>query len=194
MIASLRGQILEKDGGTAVVDVAGVGYLVFCSRGCLSAFEIGDSVHITTYTEVREDAIKLYGFTDKLEKQVFLLLNLVKGIGPKSALEIVSQVEPRELLKLIGRGEVGRIQDVRGIGRKTAERIVVELKDKVAPFAIEQQTQREWESEPLTDAVLALQALGFSRRDAERAVTEAKNAGVQLQDSGGIVREALKFI
>lgn len=197
MIASIRGQVLESDGSSVVVDVQGVGYQVFCTRACLSTFGTGDTVQITIFTEVKEDSIKLYGFADRLEKQVFILLTLVKGIGPKSALDIVSRIDARELLRLIGSGDLNTLQGVKGIGKKTAERVIVELKDKVGEYALEQQSASaslSHETEPLQDAISALQALGFTKKDAEGAVSKIQKTGVQLTDSGVIVREALRFI
>ncbi len=197
MIASLRGQVLESDGSSVVVDVQGVGYQVFCTQTCLSTFDVGDSVQVTIFTEFKQDSLKLYGFADKLEKQVFILLTLVKGIGPKSALDIVSRIPARELLRLIGSGDLHTLQSVKGIGKKTAERVIVELKDKVGEYALEQQSvssTRPDIHEPLHDAISALQALGFTKRDAERAVSEIQKTGVPLTDSGVIVREALRYI
>ena len=186
------------DGASVVVDVQGVGYQVFCTRACLSSFDIGESVQITIFTEVREDVFKLYGFADKLEKQVFILLTLVKGIGPKSSLDILSRIDARELLRLIGSGDLVKLQGVKGIGKKTAERVIVELKDKVGSYAVEQQSAHAISmiaaSEPFRDAIAALQALGFSKKDAERAVSEIEKTGVQHTDSGVIVRDALRFI
>lgn len=200
MIASLRGTVIEIDGRAATIDVNGVGYQVYCTRSCIGSLEPGSAVTVITFTEVKKELIRLYGFSDKLEKQVFILLTLVKGIGPKSALDILSRVEARELLRLIGSGNIATLQSVKGIGKKTAERVVVELKDKVGEYALEQQgisAQVIGPSDDDTgfdDALMALQALGFPRKEAERAISEVQKTGVPFDDSGVIVREALRFI
>lgn len=200
MISSLRGTVIELDGAAATIEVNGVGYQVFCTKNRLSSFTIGESVFVITFTEVKEDLFRLYGFSDRLEKQVFTLLNLVKGIGPKSALDILSRIDARELLRFIGAGDITKLQAVKGMGKKTAERVVVELKDKVAQYALEQQgltaeiTVSTIPSNGFDDALLALQALGFTRKDAERAIGEVQKMGVHHTDSGVIVREALRFI
>jgi Holliday junction DNA helicase RuvA len=205
MIATLRGEVLEIEGRQIIIDVQGVGYQVTCTMVLISELEIGKQALITTYTEVKEDAIRLYGFSSKLEKQTFLLLTMVKGIGPKSAMDVISRIEARELLKLIAHGNLATLKAVKGIGQKTAERIIVELKDKVAGFVLEQlgdapltaassggRTASQEGPNPFDDAHLALLALGFSRRDVEGVITSLQNGGVQYRDSGDIVRESLK--
>ena len=215
MIASLRGTVIELEGNLAVIDVHGVGYQVFCTQAAAATLEINTEIKIVTYTEVREDAIRIFGFESKLEKQTFLLLTLVKGIGPKSALDVLSRIDAKTLLKIIAGGDVSKLKAVKGIGQKTAERVVVELKDKVAQFVMEQYAERaghgaEIENSPkaalespaaiiFEDAKLALQALGFARRDVEEVMRTiqnqtAQNQGVQFKDSGAIVREGLKLL
>ena len=135
MISYLRGTVFHQSGTSITLDVAGVGYELVCSTSCLEAIAGEDEVQIIVYTDVREDAIKLYGFVDQLEKQVFQLLLKVKGVGAKSASEILSQVDKHDLLRLIGSGDSSRLCTVKGIGKKTADRIVLELKDQVASFA-----------------------------------------------------------
>ena len=205
MIATLRGEILEIEGRQIIIDVQGVGYQVTCTMVLVAALDVGKQAQITIYTEVKEDAIRLYGFSSKLEKQTFLLLTMVKGIGPKSAMDVISRVEARELLKLIAHGNLSTLKAVKGIGQKTAERIIVELKDKVAGFVLEQlgdapstaltsggRADSQEGPNPFDDAHLALLALGFSRRDVDGVIATLQNGGVQYRDSGDIVRESLK--
>lgn len=199
MIASLTGKIIDIESGNAVViAVGGVGYQVFCTAHCKGELHLQRDCTVLIYTEVKEDAIRLYGFYDKLEKQVFLLLTLVKGIGPKSALDIVSKVPARDILRYIGSEDRTKLSAVKGLGRKTAERIIVELKDKVGQFAVDQGSsslviEKQIVPEPIQEAILALQALGFSKKDAERAVEQVADKQT-LNDSGIVVREALRFI
>lgn len=199
MISKLTGIVDEISGAAVTIDVSGVGYLVNCSRNLVQNLEEGAEAKLVIHTDVREDAIQLYGFEDQLERKVFSLLTKVKGVGTKSALEIISRIEKRQLLRTIGAGDWHDLQTVKGIGRKTAERIIVELKDKVAEFALESSSlRREIEVEmvePVRDALEALVALGFPRKDAEGAVgkvqAEKLPGGI---DSGEIVKRALRYV
>lgn len=195
MIGQIRGIVSSVGMGTALIDVGGVGYELHCSVGCLAQLQEGSEATLVVFTEVREDLIRLHGFIDALEKQVFLMLTKVNGVGARTASDVLSQIDRRELLRAIGSGDVTRLQSLRGVGKKTAERLVVELRDSVgrlveggAPLAA--RVEREAMA-PVDDAIQALVALGFSRRDAERAVG---HVDAQALDSGAIVKEALKFV
>lgn len=198
MIAQLTGKVVYIDGVVATLDVHGVGYEVWCSQTCVQQLEVNEATTVIVYTDVKDTAITLYGFADRLERQVFSLLTEVKGVGSKSASDILSKIDKRALLRCIGSGDVTGLQAVKGIGKKTAERIVVELKDKVAAFAYESAGRRlipEKEIiEPRDEAEQALVALGFSRRDAEQAVARVIQDGQSVTDSGELVRRALQFI
>src|SRR3954463_12201058 len=138
LIASLRGHILEKHPNRIVVDVNGVGYDVFVP---LSTFyglgESGAAISLRIHTHVREDALLLYGFATLLEQELFERLISVSGIGPKVALAVLSGIEPQELMRAIERGDLARLTAIPGVGKKTSERIVLELKDRLprAPVA-----------------------------------------------------------
>lgn len=199
MIGSLTGVIKGIELFTVLIDVNGVGYEVECTEATLRKIEMGAHVSLVVFTDVREDAIVLFGFADKHEKQVFLLLQKVKGVGARTASQIISRIDKVELLRMIGAGDLTRLQSVRGIGKKLAERIIVELKDIVADHAMGRQQKLggmiEVQTEPFQDAISALEALGFSKRDAERAVSEVRTLGaVATSDSGTIVKEALRFV
>jgi Holliday junction DNA helicase RuvA len=186
-------------GNTVTLNVQGVGYEVLCSAHCIAGLAPESDATIVVYTDVKEDSIRLYGFADSLEKQVFLLLTRVKGLGAKSASDIVSRIDKRELLRAIGAGDVVKLQQLRGVGKKTAERIVVELKDRVAEYVLgrEESSGRTEEGGPFEEALAALQALGFSGREAEQAVRQVRAevpAGGALPDSGEVVRQALRFV
>ena len=197
MIALLNGTVDAVSGQTVTLDVNGVGYEIHCSRGCAEKLVPGERARIVIHTDVREDSIRLYGFEDQLEKQVFGFLTLVKGVGAKTAADIVSRVDKRELMRLIAAGDLAGLQSVKGIGRKTAERILVELKDRVAEYAADQrgaESVRPGAAAEL-EAVAALQALGFPRREAERAVAAAgKELGPEAADTGRMIKEALRFV
>lgn len=200
MIAYLRGIVLEIEGSRVVIDVQGVGYEVFCSRGCLSTLELGTEASFPVFTEVKEESLRLYGFDDRLERQVFIMLTQVKGVGAKSASDILSQINKVDLLRLIGAGESSLLQGVKGIGKKTAARIIVELKDRVMEFV-----QGVPASSSLTpskivvpdirsDAEQALQALGFPLAVAKRALESVGERALEMKDSGELVREALRYV
>jgi Holliday junction DNA helicase RuvA len=199
MIAMLKGTIDSIVGRAVTLDVAGVGYLVMCTSHCLKDAQVGQSVKLVVHTDVREDSIRLYGFEDQLEKQVFLLLTMVKGVGAKSASELVSRVEKRELLKIIAAGDITRLLQIKGVGKKTAERIIVELKDKVAEYALEGPTiagSIEQGDQPaaMELAIEGLRSLGFDRRESEQAVRLADvNLSGSGPDAAALIRESLKF-
>lgn len=201
MIARLRGRVESIDGRVVMLDVNGIGYEIVCSYGCIGRLTIGEETSILIFTDFKfqQDTVRLYGFENATEKQVFLLLIKVNGVGARSASDIISKIDTKELLRAIGAGDMHRLQTIKGVGKKTAERIVVELKDKVAEFALERQgTQLKIETEvvePFSDAIAALQALGFPLKEAERAVRLAEENGAKASaDSGAIVKEALRYV
>jgi Holliday junction DNA helicase RuvA len=205
MISRLRGEVVEIDGDAIVVDVHGVGYELACTSALLSRLSIGSQAILSVYTDVREDAIRLFGFDSAAERQIFLLLNRVSGMGPRSSLDVVSNVAIRDLLRAIGSGDVRALMSIKGVGKKKAERIVVELKDLVATMAGERAdslrsmvaVERSTQSMPgavSSDAVAALEVLGFARRDAESAVTQAVQSGGTFPEVGDLIREALRYV
>ncbi len=194
MIANITGKILDITAQSIVVDVNGVGYEVFCTGRCRDSRLVDEQIALVVHTEVREDSIRLFGFDDKLEKQVFLLLLKVRGLGAKTALDVLTQIEKRDLLRIIGSGDLDQLQLVRGIGKKTAERIIVELKDKVGEH-VRDAMSNNVASEPRNDALQALLSLGFSKRDAEFAIDKAvSQIARNFDDAGDIVKEALKYV
>ena len=177
MIAHLRGRLLEKHPNRVIVDVNGVGYDVHVP---LSTFyemaEPGEEIALRIHTHVREDALLLYGFATPLELQIFERLISVSGIGPKLALAVLSGIEPNELVSAIRTANVARLTGIPGIGKKIAERIGLELKDKMASFVAAEMavSHATAAGETLRDDVLsALINLGYHRPLAERAVDSA---------------------
>jgi Holliday junction DNA helicase RuvA len=178
VIAQLRGRILEKHPNRVIVDVNGVGYDVFIP---LSTFYVvgdaGAEVTLRTHTHVREDALSLFGFATLLEQELFERLIGVSGIGPKVALAVLSGIEPLELIKAIERQDLARLTAIPGVGKKTAERIVLELKDRlprphVAVAALGGEPVPAM-SEVRDDVLSALVNLGYHRPLAEKAVASA---------------------
>ena len=175
MIGFLRGRVLEKQPNRVLVDVNGVGYEVTVP---LSTFyDVGDEgaeVSLRVHTHVREDALQLYGFLTLLERQMFERLIAVSGIGPKLAIAVLSGLETRDLVVAVQRGDVARLTGIPGVGKKTAERIVLELKDKLTQIAVPAAADvkpQAGEGDRLRgDLLSALQNLGYHRTDAERAI------------------------
>src|SRR5581483_4135750 len=138
VIASLKGVVAEKNLSDAVIDVNGVGYRVNLSLLTLSALpEAGQSVSLRIRTVVREDAFELFGFLTRTEEELFLLLTSVSHVGPKVAMNVLSGLEVEELVGAIAKGDVARLTKIHGVGRKTAERLVLELREKVKAIALE---------------------------------------------------------
>jgi|LauGreDrversion4_2_1035121.scaffolds.fasta_scaffold159553_2 Holliday junction DNA helicase RuvA len=205
MISRLHGEVVEIDGDSIVLDVNGVGYDVACTTALLSRLSLGTRAVCSVYTDVREDAIRLFGFDSVAERHIFLLLNRVSGMGPRSSLDVVSNVAIRDLLRAIGSGDIHALMSIKGVGKKKAERIVVELRDLVATMAGEradslramvsvERSAEVPETAISSDAVSALEVLGFAKRDAESAVAQALQGRGTVGDVGELIREALRYV
>lgn len=179
MIARLRGVLSTLGPERVLVDVAGVGYEVHVSTSTLGALEntaASGAVEVLIHTHVREDAIVLFGFATALEKQLFEKLILVSGVGPKLARAVLSGLEPVRLARAISQGDATLLATISGVGKKTAERLVLELRDVVAGLAVAPTPSEDSASLPPgdEDVVGALVNLGYKRFAAERAVFEAR--------------------
>lgn len=191
MIAFLTGTVLQKHPDRLIVDIGGVGYLVHVP---LSTFynigEVSEPVALHIHTHVREDALQLFGFLTALEQELFERLTSVSGIGPKLALGVLSGIEAGELVGAIQRNDVARLTRVPGIGKKTAERMVLELKDKLAAHVAPLDPTPATAHDRLKDdLVSALQNLGYHRPPAEKAVDR-----VLAAVEGGTFEQALKSV
>jgi len=176
MIGQLRGRLADKRPNQVLVDVGGVGYLVQVPLSTYAALgELHTEVILLIHTHVREDALALYGFLSSREKHFFELLLSASGVGPSLALKILSGMSVEELVPAIRGGDLARLTQIPGVGRKTAERIVVELKDKLEAVAVEPVKQAAGSPAGTeADVVSALVNLGYETRIAENAVAEAK--------------------
>jgi Holliday junction DNA helicase RuvA len=182
LIAQLSGKLIHKQPNTIIIDIGGVGYEVTIP---LSTFyglgEVGSEAALKIHTHVREDLIQLFGFLTTLEKELFLRLTSVSGIGPKLAITMLSGLPAAELIPAIKNNDLGRLTSIPGVGRKTAERVVVELRDRIAALSLEemasaaaaQGAQAGADSMIRDDTVAALMQLGYQRAQAERAVDTA---------------------
>ena len=178
MIAALSGRLAEKEPNRIIVDVGGVGYDVAVPLSTYYKLgEAGSDVTLRVHTHVREDTLALYGFSTALELQIFERLIGVSGIGPKLALAVLSGIEVADLVRAVHAGDVGRLTAIPGIGKKTAERIGLELKDKLPPGIVDETAAGTGSGAPggelRQDLLSALLNLGYHRPLAERAVDAA---------------------
>ncbi|MFN7947871.1 MAG: Holliday junction branch migration protein RuvA [Blastocatellia bacterium] len=180
MIAHITGKLMQKQPNSVIVDVGGVGYELIVPVSTF--YELGDpgsDVSLRAYTYVREDALQLYGFRTEREKRLFLLLTSISGIGPKLAITILSGMSADELIPAIRTNDLARLVAIPGVGKKTAERLVVELRDKLAPLStpeLEQQFQSAAGTGMTPDAlrddlISGLLNLGWPKPAVEKAVT-----------------------
>ena len=192
MIARISGRIEEIGGNYAVIDVAGVGYKLFLTADTLHGMKSGSTAKFWTYLAVRDDAMDLYGFVSKKDREFFELLISVSGIGPKSALNILSLASADTLMSAIQTGSTAHLTKMSGIGKKTAEKIVLELRDKVNTISgdIEAGTASAGLSNDL-DAIEALKSLGY---DADEAREALKKVAKDILDVGAKVKAALKVL
>ena len=191
MIASLKGTVTHCDSKYVVLDVGGVGYKVFLTDDALETVNTGSTLSLWIYMAVREDAMDLYGFREKKEKDFFELLIGISGIGPKSALNIMSLVSSDQLATAIRTGSTSHLVKVSGIGKKTAEKIVLELKDKLGRFQGESGSGFTAGMSSDMDAIEALRALGY---DADEARDALKKVPDGISDTGAKVKAALKVL
>ena len=194
MIARLRGILAEKQPGRIVVDVGGVGYDVQIPLSTYySVGERGVEVALRIHTHVREDALSLFGFATVLELDLFERLIGINGVGPRLALAVISGIEPPVLVQAVRTSDVARLTGIPGVGRKTAERIVLELKDKLPAAAAADETDSAEEvgdGNLRGDVISALLNLGYQRPPAERAVSAALKHG--RGDFEATLRQALR--
>ena len=190
MIAKISGNLAHKIPGEVIIDVGGVGYQVFIP---LSVFyrlpEIGEPVALHIHTHLREDALQLFGFLELAEKRVFLLLNNVAGIGPKLAVNILSGIPADDLAQALKEGDQPRLVSIPGVGKKLAEPMVVELRDKFLTLRTEETGQGNG-SRLMQDAVSALVNLGYRRAEAENHVREITQRGERPLPE--VLKEALR--
>ncbi len=195
MIGFLRGRVLDKQPNQVIVDVQGVGYEVHVPLS--TYYEVGDigaDVALRIHTHVREEALQLYGFLTWLEQQLFERLIGISGIGPKLAVAVLSGIEARELVTAVQRADVARLTRVPGIGRKTAERMVLELKDRLAHLAVPaDEAPTVTQGNRLRDDLLsALQNLGYHRPLAEQAVDATLSSNGDAASAHATFEQALR--
>jgi Holliday junction DNA helicase RuvA len=196
VIARLDGVLLEKRGDAAIIDVQGVGYLVHVSLQSAARLPDGGRVQVRCYTHVREDALQLYGFVTAEEEQLFHLLISVSGVGPKLAVNVLSGMPASELATALLHGELARLTKISGVGKKTAERLVLELKDKIKASGLA--SARASQPPPAGDSDQALLSalinLGYRPAAAERTAEAVRRSLGVSAPLEARLREALKLI
>jgi holliday junction DNA helicase RuvA len=194
MIAFLKGSFARKTPALVHVDVNGVGYELHISLNTYSSIANLDHGLLHTYFHVREDAHVLYGFFDEAEKELFIQLISVSGVGAATARMMLSSLKPSEISKAIVQGNTKLLESIKGIGRKSAERVVLELRDKVGKTAFGPNNDALINNTLDQDALNALIALGISRSTGEQAIGRVRKSNPELHKIEDIIKQALKNI
>ncbi|MBK8456569.1 MAG: Holliday junction branch migration protein RuvA [Phyllobacteriaceae bacterium] len=200
MIGKLKGAVDEIGEDHAIIDVHGVGYVAFCPARTLANLHPGEAATLFIETYVREDMIRLYGFSSALEREWFRMLQSVQGVGAKVALAVLSTLTSSELANAIALRDIAMVSRAPGVGKKVAERIVTELKNKAPAFAgeasgtigLKQELGEGVAPAPVADAVSALVNLGYSRDQAANAIAAALKTAGEGADSAKLIRFGLK--
>lgn len=191
MIAHLQGRLVEKTPTDVVIDCNGVGYHVNISLHTFSLLPDSENIKLYTFLQIKEDAHTLFGFVEKAERELFKLLLSVSGVGAGTARTMLSSLDPKHIIHSIGTGDVGTIQSIKGIGAKTAQRVILDLKDKVLKLYDLEEVSGAGYNTNKDEALSALEVLGFNKKLAEKAiekiVKENPSASVET-----IIKQALK--
>lgn len=191
MITHLKGRLVEKNPTDVVIDCNGIGYLVHISLHTYSQIPDEENISLYTYLQVKEDAHNLFGFSTKVERELFKLLLSVSGVGASTSRTMLSSLSPDQIKDAIANGDVPVIQSVKGIGAKTAQRVILDLKDKVIKLYGMEEVSAQMGNTHKDEALSALEVLGFNKKQAEKVVqkiiTQDPEASVEL-----IIKEALK--
>lgn len=200
MIAYLKGRVLTITSETAIVEVGGVGYELYCSGGAFRKITVGEIVELYTYLQVKEDGITLFGFANPKEKELFLKVISVSGVGPKMGIAILTGLSADEFTQAIATADVKRLSAVKGLGKKTAEKIVLELHGKISaaevisasadPMSAAIESGAGSVSAQDEEAISALMGLGFTKNESAGAVKRAKEQGASTTEE--IIRKALQ--
>lgn len=191
MIAHLQGRLVEKTPTEVVIDCNGVGYQVNISLHTFSLLPDSENIKLYTFLQVKEDAHTLFGFMEKAERELFKLLISVSGVGAGTARTMLSSLEPKQVINAIATGNVATIQSIKGIGGKTAQRVILDLKDKVLKVYDLEEVSATGYNTNKEEALSALEVLGFNKKLAEKAiekiVKENPSANVET-----LIKQALK--
>jgi holliday junction DNA helicase ruvA len=194
MITQLQGKLVEKNPTNVVIDCHGVGYFVNISLNTYAALPEGEAIKLYTYLQIKEDAHTLYGFLTKAEREVFVLLISVSGVGAGTARTMLSSLTAAQVRNAIVNGEVATIQSVKGIGAKTAQRVVLDLKDKMLKLQDFADAPISAVSTHKEEALAALEVLGFVRKQAEKVVDKIVQVAPESLSVEDIIKQALKSL
>lgn len=200
MIAYLKGRVLTITSETAIIEVGGVGYELYCSGGAFRKITVGEIVELYTYLQVKEDGVTLFGFANPKEKELFLKVISVSGVGPKMGIAILTGLSADEFTQAIATADVKRLSAVKGLGKKTAEKIVLELHGKISaaevisasadPISAAIDLGVQSVSAQDEEAISALMGLGFTKNESANAVKRAHEQGATTTEE--IIRKALQ--
>lgn len=199
MIAYVRGKVLAVTEETAIIDVGGIGYELYCSAGAFRKATVGETAELFTYLQVKEDGVTLFGFESGKEKELFLKLITVSGVGPKMGIAVLSAMSGEDFARAIATGDAKRLSTVKGLGKKTAEKIILELHGKISAMEImganaDEPTPAKPVEGKLSpadeDAVSALMGLGFTRSESVQGVKKARELGADTVEE--IILKALQ--
>ncbi len=188
MIHHLKGKLVEKNPTHVIIECAGVGYFVNISLHTFSKIADTESINLFTHLQVKEDSHTLFGFSEKSEREIFRLLLSVSGIGSSTARTMLSSLSPAQIRDAIASGDVPTIQGIKGIGAKTAQRVILDLKDKVLKVYDIDEVSLSSNNTNKEEALSALEVLGYTRRQSEKIVDK-----VLLQDSSLSVENIIKL-
>ncbi len=194
MIEYIKGTVTELTPASAVIETAGgVGYFLNISLGSFSALKQGEQAQLYVYEAIREDAYVLYGFKERREREIFQLLISVSGVGPNTARMILSSLSPNEIEQVVATENISVLKAVKGIGAKTAQRIIVDLKDKIKPATSTLVNSMPRVSEIYEEAVAALSMLGFPPQASQKVVQKLlqNTPGIQVEE---VIKQALKLL
>ena len=193
MIAHIQGKLVEKTPTEVVIDCGGVGYHINISLHTYSLLPNSDQIKLFTYLQVKEDSHSLFGFFEKSEREIFKMLLSVSGIGASIARTMLSSLEPKQIIQAIASGDVGTVQSIKGIGNKTAQRVILDLKDKVIKLYDLDEVSMVQNNTNRDEALSALEVLGFVRKTSEKVIEkiikEEPDASVE-----SIIKKALKSL
>ncbi|MEY4963962.1 MAG: hypothetical protein RLZZ323_1281 [Bacteroidota bacterium] len=193
MIAHIQGKLVEKTPTEVVIDCGGVGYQINISLHTYSLLPNSDQIKLFTYLQVKEDAHTLFGFVEKSEREIFKMLLSVSGIGASIARTMLSSLEPKQIIQAIASGDVGTVQSIKGIGNKTAQRVILDLKEKVIKLYDLDEVSMVQNNTNRDEALSALEVLGFVRKTSEKVIDkiskEDPDASVET-----MIKKALKSL
>ncbi|MBE5733812.1 MAG: Holliday junction branch migration protein RuvA [Clostridiales bacterium] len=197
MIGYIKGNVLFADGGVVLLENNGIGYEVICSASVYQKLLAEKKGEVYTYLAVREDGVSLYGFISREEKNMFLKLISVSGVGPKMGITVLSNMNLSDLAVKIATSDVKGLSTIKGLGKKTAERIILELREKITAdengeLTLKSAPVQETFEEDNQDAIIALMSLGFTKQECVKAVKQAKESGASTIEQ--LISYAIKHI